>query len=82
MGEFRAGDVANTLYKVALTLQDNGLLLSELVRRITRLERFGLVRHHIIVANAAATTAIALLMYRAYRRNVRGALSRRENRTT
>lgn len=82
MGDIRAGDVATTLYKVALSVQDNGLLLSEILRRVRRLEGGAVIRHHVIVANALTTLAIAAVMYRSYRKNLRGALARRKNDST
>lgn len=79
MGDLRAGDIATTIYRVAVAVSDNGVLLAEIVRRLRALEHDGTIRQHIIMANALATLGIVAIMLRSYRRNLRGALARRKN---
>lgn len=81
-GDFGARDIATTIYRVAVAVSDNGVLLSEIVRRLGRLEHGAVVRHHLIVANAIATLGIVAVMVRSYRRSLRGALARRKSSGT
>lgn len=82
LGDFSARDVAQAISNTYVTVSENTLLLRELLDRVRALEAAGGVRSGIVVTNAAITAMICAIMYRSYRRNLRGALSRRHGGNT
>jgi hypothetical protein len=75
LGDATIGDVATNVVRVALHIESQSAMMAELLRRVSRLERAGVLGAHIARLNALVTLALllsALYRYSAGNRRVGG----------